>query len=161
MCTAVFTTLGTSITDSLQHDVADFLTNKKCCSFIFVYGNEKEFSTHRAILGARSEYFSVMLTREHRNGRVVLPEIKAETMSAFLKFICIGTLEFRVDVLENLLVVVDTYQLPELKIVCDRHMMPVLIFTNAGYYLELAKQYNIQTLRASAKLFLWDRSLKK
>lgn len=107
----------------------------------------KEFKVHRAILAARSPYFSTMFTtyiQEAASNEFELKDVDAGTFKEFLNFIYTGRITDGFSGFIELYKAADLFEVDGLKSVCLKNIKSRLTKENAVAAYELAVAHNIE-----------------
>lgn len=141
---------------TLSQNLKDLYISGKGCDVKFKV-QDKSFSAHRSILGARTPVLSAMLTEnwlESDTGVVSVEDCDPEAFEIFLIFLYSGTMENLTT--ENVLsvyYVADKYQNPELKQECIQSMISNLTISNICDVLCLALRHDEKVLEETASDF--------
>ena len=149
-----FDTEGQSFEDYMR-----LYRTKEGSDFALVANDGSEFAVHRAVLRARSEYFSAMLNlkaMESKKQQCVLPDIDAKILEVFLLFMYGGQIKFPEELLQPILKVADKYQFSVLKNYCEASLIARLMVGNAAHYLILADKYAASNLREACLALIKD-----
>ena len=132
-----------------------FLKDKEFADFTFKVENVK-IPAHRAILAARSPVFAAMFKHNMQENRTNETEIKDVTPAAFralLRFIYTGQCEVG-NLVEQLLVAANKYDIQDLKQICDQELRTKLTADNAVDLLIFSDVHYAKDLKDGAIRFI-------
>ena len=124
----------------------------------------RTFNCHRAILAARSEYFSAMFahktTSEYRENKAYIPDVSEATMEKLLEFVYSDKVTDLPPSAADLFVAADKYLLPQLREMCQDSLILNLKPDNAADVLVLAYLHEAAILKVEAMNFVRDNMTK-
>ncbi|KAK7320703.1 hypothetical protein VNO77_30419 [Canavalia gladiata] len=105
---------------------------------------------HKAILVSRSPVFKVMLendTIESRSGTIKIPDVSYDTLCAFVNYLYTAEASLDDDqTVCNLLALGEKYQVKQLKINCEQHLVAKINWDKSIEHYAFAYQYNCKSL---------------
>lgn len=138
---------------------------------LFFWGDEAqdESSLHRAefrvfasILSSWSEVFGKMMSDDFIEGKkkeVVIKDFSAKGVEAFLRFFYAGTLDIsQMDVIVEVQVLADKYQVPELHSLCKEIIKNEMTAQNAWTVFQSADKFHLQDERLVSKNLLFVKA---
>lgn len=145
-----------NVDKSISTNFATMLQKNKYSDIIFMVQGE-EFKLHRNILSARSPVFEVMFEsnfEESKQNRVTITDIEVDVFEELIKFIYTGKIDQLDNLVHELFVVADKYQIESLKNICHDHLINNLTIQSAIQTLMLADLYRDTSLRSKALNFV-------
>lgn len=134
--------------DGRDHDVVMLLDGKK-------------FNVHKSILAARSRVFSAMFEHqmlETTNHEVTITDISCEALNKLIQYVYSGNIEnineISEEIIKELLVAADKYELDDLKFMCEVILFNRLNLNNAIETLVFADSHNADALRKQVIQFI-------
>ncbi|XP_043287798.1 speckle-type POZ protein-like isoform X2 [Venturia canescens] len=135
----------------LQH-IKVLFEEKILCDVNFIIGDE-EFPAHKTIVAAQSKVFQAMFLNEmleKEKGTVNIPDTRAEVFQKFLDYLYTGEVDNFEDIVDELIVIADKYQVSTLKETCTNYMLLNLCETNVVKYLLVADKLCCTELKEKA-----------
>lgn len=124
--------------------------------------NRAEFRVSASILSSWSEVFGTMMSDDFIEGKkkeVVIKDFSAKGVEAFLRFFYTGTLDIRqVDVILEVQVLADKYQVPELHSLCKEIIQKEMTPRNAWTAFQSADKFHLDHERLVSKNFLFVKA---
>ena len=114
-------------------------------------------TAHRAVLGARSEYFKAMLTsgfKEQQDGKITIEDTTPGAYRALLRYLYTDELRFADEEVLNVMRLAHMMQLTRVYNFTMRHCHCNITVHNATQWLVQADHWNMDELRAVALRFL-------
>ena len=114
-------------------------------------------TAHRAVLGARSEYFRTMLTsgfKEQQDGKISIADTTPGAFRTLLRYLYTDELKFADEEVLNVMRLAHMMQLTRVYNFVTRHCHCNISVHNATQWLVQADQYGMDALRAVALRFL-------
>jgi len=105
---------------------------------------EKKIFAHKLVLGTRCQYFSNMFSSgmlESNQKEIEIPDCKAATFEALLKYIYCDELDFTEDLALDLLVLSNKWLFKELEEDCEEFLADTMTLENAIDRAELANKF--------------------
>jgi len=139
---------------SLSSDLGS-LINDEASSDLILEAGERRFRVHRNILAARSPVFASLLTQLEREKKaavkkLVIENLPGDTVEELLRYIYTDNSN-NVDLFsQKLLAASDIYQLPGLKVQCEKHLGETINPVNVAEILLLSDSYSCQHLKKAA-----------
>ena len=149
----------TDTTEStLEKSMQKLFLNDDELSDMKIVCDGKEFPTHKLILSARSDVFKAMFTsnlkiNEETESFLQIPDVSAETMETFLKFIYKDVVNVE-DIDQNLLIAADKYNIKRLVNICIKHFENTIDTKNVMEITFVAYLINNDTLLEKASKFM-------
>ncbi|XP_014233149.1 TD and POZ domain-containing protein 4-like [Trichogramma pretiosum] len=117
-------------------------------------GNQS-FHAHKAILANCSQVFATMFNidmKESKDNIVKINDLNAETVQSMLQFVYTRKVEqLNENIVINLLMASDKYQMEDLKIFCENYLYRSINCNNCIRIIELADLYKMDLLKFWAK----------
>lgn len=138
-------------------DFEKLMTNKEFSDVTVTVGEQK-FYLHKCILSAHSTVFEGMFRsdmKEKEENSVVIEDIRYEVLQEFFRFIYIGRVDKLDDLVGELLIAAEKYNVVELKTLCEETMCNSLTKSNAIGYLNSAIMNNVEKLETEAINFVY------
>ena len=137
-----------------QSDLVRALLSNTATDVTFIVQGE-QIKAHKAVLVARSNYFSTMFDcdmKESITKEVEITDVQPKVFTALLGFLC-GVMpeETKCEDWTELLVAADKYDLQELKDLCEASIIRCLSIDNIFEALFLADSYDCRKLRVRAQ----------
>lgn len=142
--------------NEVQKNLQIFFKSQEFCDVTFTVGNT-EFHGHKVILAANSPVFEAMFKTEMTERiekTVKIQDVDVVTFEAFLTYIYTGSIAKMEEIVEDLLVVADKYQVLSLRNLCETHIADHLDKENAVKYLLVAYLHNFEELKTKALTFV-------
>ncbi|XP_044428726.1 BTB/POZ and MATH domain-containing protein 2-like [Triticum aestivum] len=155
--------LGEVPSSDMQQNFTDLLQSREGTDVVFEVGGET-FAAHRCILAARSTVFRALLLgpmkKEGTSTVVHVDDMDATAFEAMLGFICGESLPVPADhenegvMLQHLLVAADRYDVPRLRLLCEKKLCENICVSTAMTILALAEQHGCNGLKKACYDFL-------
>ncbi|XP_057438771.1 ARM REPEAT PROTEIN INTERACTING WITH ABF2-like [Lotus japonicus] len=120
----------------------------------------KRFYAHKVCLLASSDPFRAMFDGGYRESEakdIEIPNIKWNVFELMMRFIYTGTVEVKLDIVEDLLRAADQYLLDGLKCLCEKAISQVISVENVTIMYGMSEVYNATSLRNSCILFVLEQ----
>lgn len=121
-----------------------------------------EFRVSSSILSSWSEVFGKMMSDDFIEGKkkeVVIKDFSAKGVEAFLRFFYADTLDIsQMDVIVEVQVLADKYQVPELQSLCKEIIKNEMTPQNAWTVFQSADKFHLQDERLAAKNLLFVKA---
>lgn len=117
----------------------------------------KEFPTHKNILAAHSIVFEAMFQcnmRESQTNRVEIDDIDGNIMEEFINYIYTGKINNLYEIVINLLVVADKYDMNDLRNTCEKTLSESFTFNNVLEIFDISDKFRLPKLREEVKKFI-------
>ncbi|KAM3215365.1 hypothetical protein ACQJBY_067391 [Aegilops geniculata] len=147
----------------MQQNFTDLLQSREGTDVVFEVGGET-FAAHRCILAARSTVFRALLLgpmkKEGTSTVVHVDDMDASVFEAMLGFIYGESLPVPADhenegvMLQHLLVAADRYDVPRLRLLCEKKLCENICVSTAMTILALAEQHGCNGLKKACYDFL-------
>merc|ERR1719187_829340 len=121
--------------------------------------DQQEFPAHKAILGARSDYFRAAFRhdmKEKQTGKIEIVDVDKETIEDMLIYIYSGRVENLDEKADKLLPAAEKYLIKSLKKKCEQNLCHSLTISNCLDYLVDADRYNAMHLKPLIIKFVVD-----
>ena len=130
-------------------------------SDVSLSNGEKLFPAHKLILSSKSEVFKAMFAKEIQVNKsdtkkdvIKIDDVEVKVIEEMLNFIYTGKAENIAELSQELFKVAIKYQIVDLKAECEEFFIFNLNFENAVDILELARAYELQSLREKVTAFV-------
>ncbi|KAG1654457.1 BTB/POZ domain-containing protein 9 [Nymphon striatum] len=146
-------------TSQLSRDIGQLFLNKQYSDVILVV-EDIEFSAHKVILAARSEYFRALLyggMRESQQSRIVLQVTNLKAFEYLLNYIYTGNLalaRLKEDVILDILGHAHHYAIIDLQMAISVYLEAILNITNVCMIYDMANLYQLTSLVEVCSLFM-------
>ena len=111
------------------------------------------FHAHKSIVAVHSPVFAAIFKHnmaQNITGPVVIEDIDSTVFTEFLRFIYTGSVRRLEDMVFELVVVADKYNVDGLKVTCELHLCKTLNKNNVENFLELAVKHRLANLKNNA-----------
>jgi BTB/POZ domain len=118
---------------------------------------DKEFKAHKVILAAASPVFKAMFkegTKEHEDSCVNIQDMDSDVFEVFLRFLYSGQVDQLDEMISELFVAADKYDVQPLREICIHHMAKNISMDNAVNMLILADRYGLEPIKIQAQKFI-------
>ena len=118
---------------------------------------DKIFPVHKLVLQSKSDVFKAMFTNdmsEAKSGIVKIDNIDAAVIEEMLEYIYTGKTEKMAELSQKLFQVAHKYQIIDLRAKCEEYFIFKLNYKNAVEILDLARVYELKSLRNSVEAFV-------
>ena len=118
---------------------------------------DKIFAVHRLVLESKSDVFKAMFTSgmvEAKSGLVSIDDTNAEVIEEMLHYIYTGKTTKMSELSQELFQVANKYQIIDLRAKCEEYFIFNLTCENAVQILDLARVYELESLRKSVAAFV-------
>ncbi|KAH9403206.1 hypothetical protein TYRP_015084 [Tyrophagus putrescentiae] len=137
----------------------ELLKNGSHSDFTVVVGNES-IPVHKVLLAAGSPVFAGMFrhegTKEVKEKKVVIPDVRAEVVKDMLQFLYTGLKPKQSCLTAELLKLADQYLIEELKQHCEQHLSTSLSVLSVVNRFQVAFRHNAPKLKNSCLKFMAD-----
>lgn len=134
----------------------NLLTNEEF-SDVTVTSNGKSFFLHKCILANSSNVFHAMFSNdisEKNQNTVEITDVRYEVLQEFFRFIYTGKVDKLMEMVCELLIAAEKYDIKALKELCEETMCAELSEQNAIRYLDLAISNNAEKLQENTINFI-------
>ncbi|KAH9389955.1 hypothetical protein TYRP_007504, partial [Tyrophagus putrescentiae] len=153
-----------SFTGTYNHSEMAFSSNQKALfesgkhSDVTIVVGKTKIPAHKSILCAHSPVFDAMFsnknTIEAQTSVVNISDVSADVMKDFLLFIYSGIKPKSDRLTVYLLEAANKYQVLDLKIMCENHLISILCIKNVVDFFYLADMYNASNLKENCLKFI-------
>ncbi|KAK4482269.1 hypothetical protein RD792_009421 [Penstemon davidsonii] len=120
----------------------------------------KRFYAHRICLLASSDAFRAMFDggyRERDAKDIEIPNIRWEVFELMMRYIYTGSVDVKLDIVQDVLRAADQYLLEGLKRLCEYEIAKDISVENVSLMFELSEAFNALSLRHACILFILDK----
>lgn len=124
---------------------------KAFCDVTFVLG-DKTFYVHKVVLAVQSKVFEAMFLSDmkEQNNKIEISDTDAEAFEQFLNYLYGGNIIRLQEMVEEMIVIADFYNVSDLKIKCENVMLKSLSKSSAIRYVILADKFQYDALKKAA-----------
>ena len=119
---------------------------------------QKEFKAHKAVLASQSPFFKSMFETDMKDNVstnvIEISNTEPEVVAAMLSYLYTGTAPNIEEMLKDLLVVADKYQISELSALCEKRLKSDLSVSNVVDSLILANMHNAPCLKTACLAYI-------
>ena len=153
-------TLDEDFKEELLHKLDELRKAKFLCDTT-VRAQGQEFSAHRIVLSASSDYFKALFSsplqvREQQNNLVELNEIKSSIVAEVLQFIYTGRASINSSNAQDLFMASDYLMIPKLKSKASQFLEESVNASNCLSLESFASQYNCDSLKQAAVKYKYE-----
>ncbi|XP_043287929.1 speckle-type POZ protein B-like [Venturia canescens] len=139
--------------------IKEMWDRKTFCDVTFLLGDQ-ELPAHKAIVASQSKVLETMFLNENTEEKktvVRINDTSAEVFKEFLNYLYTGGINDLEDITKEMIQVANTYQVTELKTLCENYMLNNLCTDNVVEYLLIAESLCCTELKKQS-LRLLDKS---
>ncbi|XP_051172677.1 speckle-type POZ protein-like [Leptopilina boulardi] len=140
-----------------KNDGFETFLNQEIWSDVEIHNGGKIYRAHKLILSAKSLFFKNILIELEGNAKIEINDVDPLVFYELLRFIYSGSVENLDDMAYELLLAADKYQIPTLKIVCERALMLKVNVENVVSMLKIAENRNATVLKERCIVFLINK----
>jgi len=149
--------VGPNTEHTLNKDLRRILETGQGSDVTIAASDGREFAAHTVILSSRTAFFAKMFEhnmQEKQEHRVTINDLDSNAVEALLEFMYTDEVSNITQTAVKLLPKADEYDIPRLKVLCEKAMAPQLSSATAAEYLFLADLHSALQLREAAKYFI-------
>ena len=140
--------------DQLLHKLYELRKANNLCD-ITLRAEGQDFSAHRCVLSAASDYFKALFSselqvKENQNSLVELNEVKCAVLAEALLFIYTGEMNITAQNVQDLVMIGDYLIIPSLKTKASQFLEESINASNCIALESFASQHNCESLRLTA-----------
>jgi speckle-type POZ protein len=141
---------------NLNSQLEKMLTNQTLTD-VTLKAKDREFKAHKVVLAATSPVFEAMFKesyKEHKDSYVNIEDIDINVFEVFLRYLYTGEVDKLNEMVSDLLVTADKYDVQPLKEICAQHLAKNVSVKNAVDILALAHRHSIESIKSMASVYL-------
>ncbi|RWS15260.1 speckle-type POZ protein A-like protein [Dinothrombium tinctorium] len=147
------------ILNKKMNNLLRMFIEEQLCDFKIIV-DKREINTHKIILASESKVFMAMFDsdmKEKRENCLEITDFKYESIYAIVKFMYCHQIDDIEKIAYDLLALAEKYDIPELKLYCERYFYSILSKDNCLDVLQLAETYNTMFLKNSILKMVDDK----
>eukprot|EP01089_Gocevia_fonbrunei_P022363 TRINITY_DN9025_c0_g1_i1.p1 TRINITY_DN9025_c0_g1~~TRINITY_DN9025_c0_g1_i1.p1 ORF type:complete len:441 (+),score=51.03 TRINITY_DN9025_c0_g1_i1:90-1412(+) len=135
---------------TLMQDMKKMFNSQLASDVKLVASDGKEIHAHRIILATRSEAFQALLfggMRESKEEEIKFPDLSYEVLSILVEFLYTDNAEINGDIVVNVFMAADRYQLKRLRALCENYILQNISLDNVCTIFQTADHLHAEKLR--------------